>query len=179
MRHDFTMLHLELIEFDAAFRNSSLQNRKARLEFACYFDNKKDKYLLMDVQNEILLTDQATGNFRFTNLFSSSLQPKLDDYVNEDYIQLGSKTSNTKIISIKKSDFTKLLEDLNFSSENAKILFYPIIIKDRDIPLYRIMDKDVAKYKDQFSLFMIAKDSTGKIQEVAHDTFCLNPPDNC
>ena len=179
MKHDFTMLHLELVEFDAAFRNNSLQNRKARLEFACYFDNKKEKYLLMDVLKETLLTDQSTGNLIFKNEFSKSLQPKFDDYVNEDYDQLGSKVSNTKTISIKKTDFTQLLKDLDFSSENAQIIFHPIIIKDRDIPLYRMIKKDVTKYKDQFSLFMIAKDSTGILQAVAHDTFCLNPPDNC
>lgn len=179
MEHDFTMLHLELVELDATFRNNSLQNRKARLEFACYFDNKKDKYLLMDVQKEILLTDQVTGNFIFTNEFSSSLQPKFEDYVNEDYTQLGSKTSNTRIIGIKKTDFKQLLNDLDFSSDKTQIIFYPIIIKDRDIPLYRIIEKDVTRYKDQFSLLMIAEDPTGMIQAAAHDTFCLNPPDNC
>lgn len=182
MKHNFTMLHLELVEFDAAFRNNSLQNRKARLEFACYFDtDKKNKYLLMDVQKEILLTD-VTGNLIFKNEFSNSLQPKFDDYVNDDYIQLGNKTSNTKIIGIKKTDFTQLLEDSDFSSESAQIIFHPIIIKDRDIPLYRIIEKDVTRYKDQFSLFMISENEDISNQtnpSSAHDTFCLTPPDGC
>lgn len=186
MKHEFKLLRLELIEFDDAFRNNSLQLRKARLEFACSFDDQKEKYLLMDVQKEVLLTDQTTGNFRFTNLFSRSLQPKLDDYVNEYDNQLGSKTSNTKIISIKKSDFNGLLENTDSSAEDFQIVFHPIIIKDRDIVLYRQLPVEngthatnFIDYKDQFSLFMIAENSTGLNEPFAYDTFCLNPPSAC
>ncbi|WP_202702355.1 hypothetical protein [Flavobacterium sp. UGB4466] len=180
---DFTFLRLELVEFDDAFRNNSLQLRKARLEFACSFDDQKEKYLLMDVQKEILLTDRTTGNFRFNNLFSCSLQPILDEYVKEYDEQLGSKTSNTKIISIKKSDFTGLLRNVDPSAEDFQIVFHPAIVKDRDLVLYeeqrrqnRTTATNFRDYKDQFSLFMIAGNSTKLGEPGAYDTFCLNPP---
>lgn len=184
IKQNFTMLHLELIEFDDAFRMNTLQNRSARLEFACYFDNeKKDKYLLMDVQKEILLTNQVSGNFNFTNEFGNSLQPIFDDYVNEYDPELGNKTSNTKIISIEKTDFTELWKDLNVSvSDTAKIIFYPIIIKERDFLLYQSINRNVSPYKDQFSLFMIGeKISETSIKKIstAYDTFCLTPPHGC
>lgn len=178
MKQNFTKLRLELIEFDAAFRMNTLQNRSARLEFACSFDDEKEKYLLMDVQKEILLTNTTSGLFNFKNEFANSLQPKFDDYVYENYSQLGSKNENTKIISINKTDFKDLVSELG-SSDEIKIIFYPMIIKDRDIPLYRSIGKDVTRYKDQFSLFMIGENSTGLIPPNAYDTFCLNPPDKC
>lgn len=175
---NFTKLHLELIEFDDEFRKDQLQNRSARLEFACSFDNEKDKYLLMDVQKEIVLTDPS-GNFIFTNEFSTSLQPILDKYVDEEYDQLGNKKKNTRIITVEKSYFTELLGNFSSSSIKSEIIFYPAIIKDRDIPLYQRINIDVIRYKDQFSLFMAAKDLTGIIPADAQDTFCLNPPDKC
>lgn len=183
MGQDFTFLRLELVEFDDAFRNNSLQLRKARLEFACSFDDQKKKYLLMDVQKEILLTDSTTGNFSFSNLFSRSLQPTLDEYVKEYDEQLGTKTYNTKMISIKKSDFTGLLENVDPSAEDFQIDFHPTIIKDRDLVLYerlryenRTSATNFRDYKDQFSLFMIAGNSTKLGDPGAYDTFCLNPP---
>lgn len=183
MEHEFKLLHLELVEFDDAFRNNSLQLRKARLEFACSFDDQKEKYLLMDVQKEILLTDQTTGNLRFSDQFSRSLQPTLDEYVKEYDPQLGRKTSNTKIISIKKSDFTGLLGNVDRSAEDFQIVFHPAIIKDRDLVLYEELRNqnhttatNFRDYKDQFSLFMIAGNSTKLEEPGAYDTFCLNPP---
>jgi hypothetical protein len=179
----FELLHLELVEFDDAFRNNYLQLRKARLEFACSFDDQKKKYLLMDVQKEVLLTDGTTGNFSFKNQFSNSLQPILDEYVKEYDEQLGRKTSNTKIISIKKSDFTGLLRNVDPSAEDFQIVFHPTIIKERDLVLYeeqrrqnRSNNTNFMNYKDQFSLFMIGRNSTKFAEPVAYDTFCLNPP---
>lgn len=174
---DFKLLHLELIEFDTTFRRNTLQNRIGGLEFACYFDNEKDKYLLMDVEKEILLTDTVTGNFKFKNEFSNSLQPIFDDYVNENYTELGNKSKNTTIISIEKTDFNALFASLDISSITTKIIFYPIIIKERDLPLYETIGRNAIKYKDQFSLFMIGEEnSKEKNPPAAYDTFCLNPP---
>ena len=176
---NYTKVHLELIRLDSHNDGTLTNFNYKRLLFAFYTDvNTKDKYLLIDVDHPVKISDND-GTVK-NNIFKDRLKNVLDKYIQENTKDsLVTKTENTKIITLSKvEDIIPLISFAHNSTNDYFIELTPAVVKDSFTE--RIYYRK-AEYNHQYTLIIkghvvnpISKEFTKPF-----DTFCLNPPDNC
>ncbi|NHN24547.1 hypothetical protein FIA58_002565 [Flavobacterium jejuense] len=176
----YRKVHLELIRLNK-IEGLQIENFNfERLLFAFYTDvNPNQKFMLMDVNKPILISDPESGEVK-NNIFYKSLKSILDQYVIDNDLEK-TKRENTQIITLCKDLDVKPVMSLPFkSTDNYTIQFTPAIIKDSysERVHYR-----KAEYNHQYTLIMKGIVNSKLSKSIIHsdpfDTFCLNPPDPC